>query len=98
MSWGVRYHPDVTEDLQSLGPSVSSRVMKVIDTRIHQGEPDKAGKPLAGELMGCRRIRAGDMRIIYRVETQKHEVLVLAVGPRRHAEAYERAQRRRQRR
>jgi mRNA interferase RelE/StbE len=97
MSWGVRYHPDVTDDLQSLGPSVSARVIKVIDTRIHQGEPDKTGKPLAGELTGCRRIRAGDVRIIYRVEAQKREVMVLAVGPRRHAEAYARAQRRQRR-
>jgi mRNA interferase RelE/StbE len=98
MSWSVRYHPDVADDLESLGPSVSSRVMNVIDTRICHGAPDQAGKPLSGDLTGCRRIRAGDVRIICRVELPKREIMVLAIGPRRHEEAYEHARRRRPRR
>jgi len=41
MSWKVIYHPDVTGDLESLGRAEAARVMRVIDERIRQGEPDK---------------------------------------------------------
>jgi mRNA interferase RelE/StbE len=62
--------------------------MRVIDQRISRGEPDKIGKPLSGDLAGCRRIRTGDTRIIYRVDNRAHEVVVLAVGMRRREEVY----------
>jgi len=58
MTWAVRYHPDVHGDLASLGAAEAARVMRAIDSRVHRGEPDKIGKPLAGELAACRRIRA----------------------------------------
>ena len=41
MSWKVIYHPEVTGDLESLGRAEAARVMRVIDERIRQGEPDK---------------------------------------------------------
>ena len=94
MSWEVRYHSEVADDLEAIGPSQAARAMRVIDARLHLGEPDKSGKPLGGDLAGCRRIRAGDMRVIYRLNPGRKEVVVLAVGPRRHEEAYRKAGRR----
>ena len=41
MSWKVIYHPEVTGDLESLSRAEAARVMRVIDERIRQGEPDK---------------------------------------------------------
>jgi mRNA interferase RelE/StbE len=46
MSWKVIYHPEVANDLESLGRAEAARVMRVIDERIQQGEPDKIGKYL----------------------------------------------------
>ena len=63
--------------------------MRVIDQRIHRGEPEKAGKPLSGDLAGCRRIRTGDTRIIYQVNERTLEATILAVGMRRREEVYE---------
>jgi mRNA interferase RelE/StbE len=94
MTWAVRYHVEVQDDLISLGAPGAARVMEAIDSRIHKGEPDKIGKPLRGELAGCRRMRVGDTRIVYRVDSRRREVFVLAVGPRRRDEAYKRAERR----
>jgi len=67
--------------------------LKVIRERIASGEPDKIGKALRGALAGCRRIRTGDVRIIYRINGTEI-VLVLCVGARRDDEVYEAATRR----
>lgn len=65
----------------------------MIRERIAEGEPDKIGKPLRGALAGCRRIRTGDVRIVYRINGTEI-VLVLCVGARRDDEVYEAAYRR----
>jgi mRNA interferase RelE/StbE len=94
MSWKVIYHHDVAGDLEELGRSEAARIMRVIDERIRLGEPDKIGKPLYGSLAGYRRLRTGNMRIVYRVNADKIEVLVVAVGMRRNLEVYLKAERR----
>jgi len=94
MNWKVIYHPDVTGDLESLGRAEAARVIRVIDKRIRQGEPDKIGKPLHGSLAGYRRLRTGYIRIVYRINISMIEVIVVAVGIRRELEVYSKAERR----
>ena len=91
MNWQVIYHHEVAQDLEELGRYHARAVLKTIETRIRDGEPGKTGKPLSGELSGLRRIRTGDVRIIYRVEAEIIEVLIVAVGPRRNDEVYKKA-------
>ncbi|MFK3724037.1 type II toxin-antitoxin system RelE/ParE family toxin [Pseudomonas monteilii] len=93
MSWSVTFHPAVHDDLLQLGTAEARRILKVVRTRIAEGEPDKLGKPLRGMLAGCRRIRTGDVRIVYRIRGNEI-VLVLCVGARRDDEVYEAATRR----
>lgn len=47
--------------------------------------PEQVGKPLAGELAGYRSLRAvnQEFRIIYRVNKDEVEVLVVALGRRK---------------
>ncbi|WP_315807469.1 type II toxin-antitoxin system RelE/ParE family toxin [Pseudomonas sp. C9-3] len=94
MVWTVKYHHDVVEDFDQLGRAEARRIIKVIDERIANGEPDKLGKTLRGALAGCRRIRVGDTRIVYRVNGAKIEVLIIAVGARKDDEVYEIAEKR----
>lgn len=94
MNWKVIYHPEVTGDLESLGRAEAVRVMRVIDERIRQGEPDKIGKPLHGSLAGYHRLRTGHIRIVYRVNMDTIEVIVVAVGTRRELEVYSKAEKR----
>ena len=89
--WAVIYHAEVENDLKSLGNSAAKRVLKAIDERIRHGEPDKLGKPLSSDLSGCRRIRIGDTRIIYKVYKNEIKVLVIAVGPRKDDAVYKSA-------
>lgn len=81
--WKVIYHPEVENDLRLLGYSEAKRILKVIDERFVQGEPHKIGKPLGGDLSGCRRVRVGNTRIVYRINQTNIEVFIVAVGARR---------------
>lgn len=90
MTWTVRFHREVDSDLKLLGHAEAARVIRVIEERFVNGEPDKIGKPLRGLLAGHRRVRTGDVRIIYRIEGDTI-VLVLCVGARRDDEVYEAA-------
>lgn len=94
MSWQIIYHHEVVADLDDLGKSHARAVLKTIETRIRDGEPEKTGNPLSGELAGCRRIRTGDVRIVYRIYAEIIEVLIIAVGPRRNDEVYKTATKR----
>jgi len=94
MSWDVIYHPAVAGDLEALGRAEAARVMGVIDDRIRQGEPDKIGKPLHGSLAGYRRLRTGSIRIVYRVNVDMIQIIVLAIGMRRELEVYLKAEKR----
>lgn len=94
MSWKIVYHHEVAGDLEELGNYQARAVLKAIEARIRDGEPDKIGKPLSGELAGCRRIRTGDVRIVYSVHAEIVEVLIAAVGPRRNDEIYKIARKR----
>jgi mRNA interferase RelE/StbE len=90
MNWSVQFHPAVDDDLRQLGRAEAKRALKVIRERIAEGEPDKIGKSLRGALAGYRRIRTGDVRIVYRIDG-KTIVLVLCVGARRDEEVYDAA-------
>lgn len=94
MAWSVIFHPEVDDDLAVLGAAEARVILKVIHERIQHGEPDKLGKPLAGVLAGCRRMRTGSTRIVYRVNAQAIEILIVAVGQRRESKVYASAARR----
>ena len=94
MTWRVIYHHEVADDLEALGRYAARALLRAIEQRIRDGEPDKTGKPLSGELAGCRRIRSGDVRIVYRVDAWIVAVLIIAVGPHRNDEVYRTARKR----
>ena len=91
MPWLVLYHPEVEHDLRRLGRTEARNVLKVLEERVANGEPDKLGKALTGDLAGCRRIRTGQTRIVYEVNGSRVEVLLIAVGMRRDKEIYDAA-------
>lgn len=94
MTWQVIYHPDVLTDLLSIGQAEARTILSVITKRIQNGEQEKLGKPLAGTLSGCRRIRTGNTRIVYRIHAGSIEVFIIAVGNRRNSEVYAAAEKR----
>jgi mRNA interferase RelE/StbE len=75
------------EALRLLAAISDRRVQEQIKDRIEalKHDPEKQGKPLLGELLGCRSLRAAGQRyrIIYRVERTKVVVFIVAVGIRK---------------
>jgi mRNA interferase RelE/StbE len=94
MSWRVIYHEAVAVDLQTIGQAGARIILNVITKRIQNGQPDKLGKTLTGRLAGYRRIRTGSMRIVYCVNADATEVLIVAIGQRRDSEVYATAEKR----
>ena len=87
MTWPVIYHPDVAEDLESVGPSAARRIMRAIDSKLATA-PTEFGAPLTGNLGNFRKLRIGDYRVVYQVREKTVIVFVLAIGPRRDKEIY----------
>ncbi len=85
--WKVLYHPEVDKDLKCIGKSRAKRAIKAIDAKLVT-EPETFGAPLRKGLAGLRKLRVGDIRIVYRIEKERIEVLVITVGKRADGDVY----------
>jgi len=84
----LKYQLELTPTaLKMLGKITDQRIREKIAQRIDQfaEEPAKQGKPLAGELAGCRSVRAVGQRyrILFSIKQEAAAVVVLGVGLRR---------------
>lgn len=78
----IKFLKSVTEEnLPTLPVKIEARVREAIDKRIAV-DPVNLGKALRGRLVGSRRLRVGDYRIIYRVDKLEHTVTITKVGHR----------------
>jgi mRNA interferase RelE/StbE len=84
MKWHVRL---ALPALRQLAAIKDTRIRESISRRINalEQDPDKQGKPMTGELLGYRSIRAVGQRyrILYRLEAEQVVVVVVAVGIRK---------------
>jgi mRNA interferase RelE/StbE len=84
MKWHVRL---TLPALRQLAAIKDTRIRESISRRINalEQDPDKQGKPMTGELLGYRSIRAVGQRyrILYRLEAEQVVVVVVAVGIRK---------------
>ena len=82
-SYKVIFKPSVEKDLRSLPQSVVARVFKHIETLKDNPFPRQAIKLAGAEQL--YRIRIGDYRVIYGVDTDTKQVMVHYVRHRRDA-------------
>ena len=75
----------VADDIPALPKSAKRQIRRAIEQKLTT-HPFEFGKPLRYSLRGARRLRAGDYRVIYRIEPPD-VVLVVKIGHRR--EVYE---------
>jgi mRNA-degrading endonuclease RelE of RelBE toxin-antitoxin system len=67
----------------TLTPVKDQRTLMAIGRKMDEVDPHKRGRPLRGDFMGYRRVKAaGRYRIIFRVEIPPAIVRVIAVGIR----------------
>ncbi len=72
--------PRATRNLRRLDRRMMERVARRIDALTQQ---PYLGKPLKGRLKDKRSLRVGDFRVIYRLDTVRHQVVVENIGHRR---------------
>lgn len=80
MSYSLKYHKAVKNDLNSLEVSSKARIKRAIETRLAI-DPIKFGEPLKGNLKGFKKLRVGDYKIVYKM--RQEEVLILGIGHRK---------------
>jgi len=79
LSYPIRYHKAVKDDLNRLEVLAKARIKRAIETRLAI-DPIKSGEPLKGDLKGFRKLRIGDYRIVYKIIEK--EVLILGIRHR----------------
>ena len=80
MSYIVKYHKTLKEDLDKLDEFSRSRIRKAIESRLLI-DPVKYGQSLKGTLKGFRKLRIGDYRVVYKIV--KKEIIILGVRHRK---------------
>jgi len=74
----------VEKEIADLPSTVRDRVMQAIRKLAENPRPPGSRK-LSGEMRGAWRVRVGDYRVIYDIEDDQRQVIVLAVLHRREA-------------
>lgn len=78
----VRITPEGLRHLNRLPDKIRSAAIEAIYSTI-ASNPQRAGKPLVGELEGLHSARRGDYRVIYEVHEDERRVIVHRVQHRR---------------
>lgn len=79
MTYRLLYHPLVSDDIEGWPENIKDRIRSAIESRL-LADPARAGRPLRQSLVGHRKMRVGDYRIIYRV--QGDAIVILKIGHR----------------
>lgn len=72
----------VKEDISSLPKRMKTVIKKAIEERLMR-DPIGFGKPLRYSLRGHRRLRVGDYRIMYRIDSDLMAVVIVAIKHRK---------------
>jgi len=77
----------VKKDIPRL-PKIIQRVIKLAIEERLMVDPIGFGKPLRYSLKGHRRLRVQDYRIVYRIEPDKENIVVIAIKDRKEIYQY----------
>jgi mRNA interferase RelE/StbE len=81
VSFELRYHPAVAdEDVPLIPHNLHRRIATAIETRLTHA-PQQYGAPLRKTLKGYWKLRVGDYRVVYKVES--NQVWILAIQHRK---------------
>jgi mRNA interferase RelE/StbE len=77
----IVFKKSVLKELKRLGASESLRVAMAIAEEL--SDQPQRHKPLTGPLAGLRRLRIGDVRVVFAILNSPERVVVLRVGHRK---------------
>jgi mRNA-degrading endonuclease RelE of RelBE toxin-antitoxin system len=93
MSYCIEFGTSVRKDFKKLGLQRARVVHEVILKKLKIA-PLRYGEYLHQPLYPHRKLRIGDVRVVYRVDKDNRLVTVLVVGMRKNAEVYRKAEKR----
>lgn len=80
MMYGIVYHEDVVKrDIPKISASWKIDIRRAIETKLINS-PEVFGVPLRNTLKVYRKLRVGDYRVIFRIES--NTVIILVIGHR----------------
>lgn len=86
MAWTIEFDERAQQDLANLDKPIAKSIRRFLEDRVAPAnDPRSFDHSLKHQFAGLWRYRAGDYRIIRRIEDQKLTVSVLAIAHRRHA-------------
>lgn len=74
--YSLRYHRLVPDDLTRLDTVWRDEVSAAIENKLLT-QPEFFGKPLRQSLKGCRTLRVGDYRVVFRIEQKVLTILAI---------------------
>ncbi len=81
-SFEIRWHEKAVKDLKRLDKKTSRRIIDKVKNHLIK-KPIKLSKSLKGRFQGLFRYRVGDYRVIFVLDYEKEELLILAVNHRK---------------
>ena len=84
MAYTLFYQKDIKKDLEKLSNTTKKIIKKAIEDKLIQ-DPEIFVKPLRYNLKGYHCLRVGDYRVIYIVDDDLLEVIILLILHRRQA-------------
>ena len=86
MSWKIEFVAAAAKELNAIGATQASRIVKFLSTRLSKlDDPRSIGEALRGRLGQLWKYRIGDYRIIADIQDKKVLILVVRIGHRREA-------------
>lgn len=84
MDYKVVYTKLSQKDLNKLDASIVRRILKKVDEFSRQSDPLEFAKKLIGFVLDTYRFRVGDYRVVFRLDPQNQQLVILVVLRVRH--------------
>ena len=82
--WKTELDPRARKDLKKIHSKIALKILKYLQKNIATSEnPRRFGKPLSYDKYGLWSYRIQDVRVICKIYTEKHLVLVVRIGHRK---------------
>jgi mRNA interferase RelE/StbE len=82
LDYSVKWHEDSLQDLKKLPKQTAKSIIERVEAYLIK-DPVSLGKPLKGIFNGLYRYRYGDYRIIYAIDEDKAQIMILSIGHRK---------------
>lgn len=80
--YSVIFTPEAEDELEKVEPQVAQRILNKVGWLVANCE-SLDHKPLSGGFKGLSRLRVGDYRVIYSIDSNSRRINILFIGHRR---------------